>query len=806
MRIPELLAPVGSMDHLKVAINAGASSVYLSGKNYGARKFAENFTLDEIAEAVNTAHLHNVRVYVTVNTLIKEDELENVINYLSKLYAIGVDAVLVQDLGLVELINTHIPNLKIHASTQMTCENQLKLDYLESKGIKRVVLPREMRKNEIASLKTNMELEIFAHGALCYSYSGQCLMSSFKGGRSGNRGTCAQPCRQKYRIEGMNKKDYYLSPCDLSLFNQLKEISELNISCIKIEGRMRSKEYLAITVSNYRKALNRLKSGKTTENEEIQLVFNRGFSQGQFSSTSKRSLRAGHIGLKIGKVINDKKNQIAIMLDDHIKTIPEKGDGLLIIKNDRDYGFEISQDPIITTLNHFKKGKNKQVKDFTRPDKVLVVKKVWQNKKSDFNLENSTAYLTKRNNLAKKVKEIESKGESYVKSKLILTFSLKNKFPNLKARLTLANRKVIECEVRGNTPFEKPIKRNVDADTVKKQLLKVGNYPFQITQININYDGTLFIPISKINELRRNLFEKLEEEVINSYKHKSKKITLPRSESAKTADTANLSFYTNNLNHLKSIENIKRVYLEIPSEDDSLDITSKPHYNINYMVNFIKTAYELSYDKDYELIWKWPDIAHDDLIKVFNRVRGILNKMHINITIMSGSFNGEYGPYCMNITNNETINSLENYKIITLSPELRGNDYENIIRYCKNPDKIEMIVQGSVELMKTRYPLLYKQELKQNYKNNLIDSNNNRHAIHKSISSKELIIFGDSELSLIKEINHLKSIGFVNFAIDGRYKCDDYIKMIDIYRDAINGIINEKELEKISPKNTVANF
>ena len=206
MRIPELLAPVGSMEHLKVAINAGASSVYLSGKEYGARKYATNFTLDEINDAINTAHMHNVKVYVTVNTLIKEDELEDVINYVSKLYAMGVDAVLVQDLGLIELINKHVPKLKIHASTQITCENQQKVDYLKSKGIKRIVLPREMKKEEIESLDKDMEYEIFAHGALCYSYSGQCLMSSFKGGRSENRGTCPHPCLQKYKIVGLKKK------------------------------------------------------------------------------------------------------------------------------------------------------------------------------------------------------------------------------------------------------------------------------------------------------------------------------------------------------------------------------------------------------------------------------------------------------------------------------------------------------------------------------------------------------------------------------------------------------------------------
>lgn len=806
MRIPELLAPVGSMDHLKVAINAGASSVYLSGKDYGARKYATNFTLDEINDAVDIAHLHNVKVYVTVNTLIKESELEDVINYLSKLYAIGVDAVLVQDFGLVDLINQHLPDLKIHASTQMTAENQLKLNYIESKGIKRIVLPREMRKEEISKLKTNMELEIFAHGALCYSYSGQCLMSSFKGGRSGNRGTCAQPCRQKYGIDGIKKQDHYLSPCDLSLYNQLKEIAELNIACIKIEGRMRNKEYLAIVTSSYRKALNKLKSGKEIKSEEISMVFNRGFSEGQFSTQSKRSIRAGHIGLKIGRVIDSHKNQIAIRLDDSLKNIPEKGDGLLIVKNNNDYGLEISQNPIITTLNHFKKGKNKEIKDLNRKNRVLIVKKVRQNKKSDFNLNESDVYLTKRNKLTKKVKEIENKGNSFVKSKLILTFSIKNKFPLLKARLTLANRKEILCEVRGNTPFEKPLKKSVSADTIKKQLSKTDNYPYEITQINVNYDGTLFIPISKINELRRTLFKSLENEVINMYKHEPEKIKLKHKSGVNNSHQANISYYTNNLRDLENIGGVKRVYLEIPNENDDLNMTFNGKYNLNYMISFLKAAYEISYSKDYELIWKWPDIAHDKLIRALNKVRGILNKMRYNIPIMSNSFNAEYGPYSMNVTNTQTIKSLENYKLITLSPELTKKDYEDIITNCENPDKIELLVQGSVELMKSRYSLLHESELKKNYKNYLMDRKNNSYPIHKSISNEEITIFNDSELSLLEEINHLKSLGFTNFAIDGRYKDDNYHNIIKIYESALNGNVNEKELLRYSPKNTLGNY
>ena len=809
MRIPELLAPVGSMEHLKVAINAGASSVYLSGKDYGARKFAQNFTLDEIKEAISTAHMHNVKVYVTVNTLIKQDELEDVINYLARLYSIGVDAVLVQDLGLVELINKHLPNLKIHASTQMTCENQLKLDYLESKGIKRVVLPREMRKDEIKNLKTNMELEIFAHGALCYSYSGQCLMSSFKGGRSGNRGTCAQPCRQKYKVSGIKKEDYYLSPCDLSLFDKLKEIAELDISCIKIEGRMRNKEYLAIVVSNYRKALNKLRSGKESKSEEINLVFNRGFIEGQFNNESKRSLRAGHIGLKIGHVIDSHKNQIAIKIDDKIKSIPQKGDGLLLIKNNKDYGFEISQNPIITTLNHFKKGKNKQVKDLTRKDKVLIVKKVWQNKKSNFNLNESSVFLTKKHDLIKKAHEIENKRTSYVKSKLTLTFSVKNKFPKLKGRLTLANKREIECEVIGNTPFEKPLKKSVSQDIIKKQLSKVDNYPYQITQINVNYDGTLFIPISKINELRRDLFKNIEDEVTKSYAHDLKHITLKTNESKIEKAEPNISFYTNNLNHLKNIDGIKRVYLEIPPEIDTLDINNDENYNLNYMINFLKEAIEISHTNDYELIWKWPDITHDKLIKALNKVKGILNKMNYNIPIMSSSFKGDYGPYSMNITNTETIDSLENYRIVTISPELTREDYENIIKYCKNPNKLELIVQGSIELMKTRYSLLYGKEFKQAKNSSetyLIDKNDNKYPIHKSISSQELILFNFEEISLLPQINHLKEIGYSNFAIDARFRDDKYCEIVNVYKKAFEGKLDKNSLLKYSTKNTLGNY
>ena len=789
MKIPELLAPVGKFEHLKVAINAGASSVYLSGKNYGARKYAGNLTVQEIDQAVDIAHMHNVKVYVTVNTLIYESELEDVMNYLSMLYSIGVDAVIIQDLALVDLIQEHLPDLKIHASTQMTIENQDKLNYLESKGVKRVVLPREMRAEEIQHLKSDMELEVFVHGALCYSYSGQCLMSSFNGARSGNRGECAQPCRQKYTLEGINKKDYYLSPCDLNLHDHLAEISNLNIDCIKIEGRMRSKEYLAIVVSTYRKALNKLKSRKMEKTEDLNLVFNRGFSEGQFKSTSKRSIRAGHVGLKIGEVLNAGKNQIAVMLDDNIKNIPEKGDGLLFIKNDNDYGLEISQNPIITTRNHFNKGKFKQVKDLTRKDKVMIVKKVWQNKKSKFHLDGSTVYLSKRNSLQKKVKEIESKKTSFTKSKLILTFSVKRNYPHLKGRLTLANNKVVEAEITSNTPFEKPLKKNVTQENIKKQLLKVDNYPYDITQVNIAYDGTLFIPISAINQLRRDLFEKLEDKVTNSYKRELNRIKLNKNYQSGDGSFS-ISLCTNNLEHLKNIKGVERVYLEIPPKDNGL-ILEEEQYNLNYMITFLKKAIMISKDNDYELIWKWPSITHDKLIHSLNRVKGILAKMNIEIPIMSNNFNADYAFYDINVCNSKALSSLENYKKVILSPEMSIKDFKDLMRNAECPEKAEIMVYGSVEVIKSRYQLLYNEKNKK-YGNYLTDYKNNRYLVKKSISNEELVIFSEKELSLLDEVSNLRSIGYSNFMIDARFKGDDYIKIVDVLKDTLTSNENEK--------------
>lgn len=769
MKIPELLAPVGSLEHLKIAINAGASAVYLSGKDYGARKFAENFTLEEIKEATRISHLYNVKIYITVNTLIKESELEEVLSYLGKLYQFGVDAVIIQDIGLIKLIREYIPDLTIFASTQTNAENQLKIDYLESLGVKRVILPRELRKEEIAKIKTNMDLEIFAHGALCFSYSGQCLLSSFKGGRSGNRGTCAQPCRQKYLIN--NKEDNYLSPKDLSLFNYLEDIAKLNISSIKIEGRMRSKEYLAIVISSYRKALNKLKANKKVTTEELDLVFNRGFTPGQFENQYAKSLKPGHIGLKIGKTYETKKNQIAIKLKDSLKTIPEKGDGLLFIKGKESYGLEISQDTTLTTLNHYKKGKNKQLKDPNRTDRILIVTRVRENKKIPFNLTKADVYLSKRNKITKKTKEIENKGASYIKSRLNLTFSVKDNYPALKGTLTLPNSKQIKASVLSDVAFETPLKKVLDSETIEKQLLKIGDYPFKVEHININYKDNLFLPVREINQLRRDLLTSLEEEINKLYEHPDFELKYKEEEKSNSNNNPiTFSYYTNDLEHLKVIENVKRVYLEIPPLE-----SNKEKLNINYMVSFLEQAIKIAQDKDYKLIWKWPDIAHDKLIKGLFKVKGILNKLNYDLDIMSPHFNGKYAPYSSNITNSQSVNALTNegYELITLSVELSKEDYADLMKNIENPEKIEVYTQGNIELMKSRYLLFETDEIS--------DKKGNKYPVYNNLSCEEIIILNNEDYSILDEIDYLKSLNITNFSIDGRWKDLEYTKIIDSY-------------------------
>ena len=280
MKKIELLAPAGNIEALKAAIQGGCDAVYIGGDHFGARAFSKNFNNEEIVEAIKYAHLYGVKVYITVNTLIYDNEVDEFLQYIEFIHKNNVDAVLIQDLGMFDLLRKTFPNLELHASTQMHIHNLDGVKLMERLGMKRIVLARETSIDDIKNIVNNCraEIEVFVHGALCISYSGQCLMSSLIGGRSGNRGTCAGSCRLKYDVidnnnQKLNKNNYPLSTKDLNSLEYVGELIDAGVSSLKIEGRMKSKEYVYKVVSIYRKAIDSYyKNGKVIIDDNDMLL------------------------------------------------------------------------------------------------------------------------------------------------------------------------------------------------------------------------------------------------------------------------------------------------------------------------------------------------------------------------------------------------------------------------------------------------------------------------------------------------------------------------------------------------------
>ncbi len=278
MRKLELLAPAGNFDCLVAAVQSGADAVYISGKSFGARSFADNFDMTALETAVDYCHLRGVRVYVTVNTIVSDRETDELCEYLRFLSKIGVDAIIVQDMGVLKIASEIVPELPIHASTQMTIHNSEGVKALVAYGVKRIVLSREASLEDIKTISqlTTAELEVFAHGALCMCYSGQCLMSSIIGGRSGNRGKCAQPCRLPYSVGDGGKQKFYMSLKDLSSLKQLDKMYDAGVASLKIEGRMKGPAYVAAVVGIYRKYIDNPQIVKQEDIMLLDMIFNRG--------------------------------------------------------------------------------------------------------------------------------------------------------------------------------------------------------------------------------------------------------------------------------------------------------------------------------------------------------------------------------------------------------------------------------------------------------------------------------------------------------------------------------------------------
>ena len=511
----ELLAPAGSMEALRAAVQNGCDAVYLGGSMFGARAFANNFDEDEIQEAIAYAHVYGVRVFVTVNTLIREEEFEDCVRYVRFLYEHDVDAVIIQDLGLFSVLRQRFPDMELHASTQMHIHNPQGIRFMESCGASRVVVPRETPLKEIrAYAALGVDLEVFVQGALCVSYSGQCLMSSLTLQRSGNRGECAQNCRMKYQLEKredghreilQGKGEYLLSPKDMNTLERVPELIEAGIASFKIEGRMKRPEYVALMVALYRKAIDAYYEGRAFIYDEavdmqMKKIFNRDFTQGHlfhhYGAQLMNPIRPNHIGVKVGKVIQVTRDKIVIRLQDTLR----QQDGIRILQEPKDIGFQVNflyKDGLL--VNHGAAG------DIVELDKTVPVVK---------------GSIVLKTSDAQQLQALQKSYEAAPRKVAVYAqFTMQAGKPAVLKIMDEEGRSVrVESDAVCETARRMPLKE----ERIAAQLKKSGDTPFVFENISYQLDVQGILPIRELNQMRRSALAKLEEQ--RKILHKQRRI------------------------------------------------------------------------------------------------------------------------------------------------------------------------------------------------------------------------------------------------------------------------------------------
>ncbi len=494
----KIVAPAGNLERFYSAINAGADEVYMGIRGYGARRGAENFTLDEYKEAIDYAHKRGSRVFLTLNTIMKNVEIEYLYTNVKALYEHGLDAVIVQDLGYFRYLKENFPELDIHGSTQMTVANHVEANYLQSLGFTRVVLPREMTFEEIKSIreKTTIELEVFVSGALCISYSGNCYMSSFIGGRSGNRGMCAQPCRKLYATD--DEKGYLLSPKDqLMSLEEIQKLKEIGIESIKIEGRMKEKTYVNEAVNYFKNLINNIDS-----KEKLSSIFNRGYSKGYIQG-NKESLKENTMNKRypsnMGRLLGIISGKELLLQEGIIL-----GDGITYLSRE----YEVLGGDYINRIE--KKHKSEKFKDAQKGDKIILK-----------NSPKGARYVYRNYDKVVNDEIIKRLQKENKKETINLEFYGKlGECPILKGKLCTNKGKIIEKEIKGSAIIEEASKRGATVENIKEKLSETGETGFLVQNCKVDIDNNIFLPISVLKELRRNLLDEMEEELVLSYRRK----------------------------------------------------------------------------------------------------------------------------------------------------------------------------------------------------------------------------------------------------------------------------------------------
>lgn len=707
----ELLSPVGDFECLKAAVQNGADAIYLGASSFSARAKATNFDKNELLEAIKYAKLRNVSVHLALNTLIKNDEFNDAVNLAIDAYNLGVDAIIIQDLGLASFLLKNYPEIPLHASTQMTIHNLDGVKQLESFGFSRVVLARELSIDEIKHIRenTSIELEVFIHGALCISYSGQCLLSSMIGGRSGNRGLCAQPCRLPYElyeenITGKNTlldKGYLLSPRDNCGITFLPELIKSGITSLKIEGRMKTPTYVGTVTRIYRKYIDLLENNinldcnalknmilehlnikneetNLSDLEELTQVFNRGnFSTGHLSSYDNKELifkdKPNNMGIYVGTIshINENKGHLTLKLEEALSI----GDKISI--NNESYTIS---ELMINNKNFDTLSKGSTVKIGRMKGKISVGSKIYRIETQKLNKFIFPTFKEDKN-----LKKVYLNGKITIKENSPICLQIWSNCGYYEDLI---------CEVSLPDIPSSALNKPLTKEKVLEQICKTGNTEFEFSNLDVDLDANLFIQMSTLNNLRRIALEKLEKLVIEKNTHNLEKTSLKSFSKIEKEQNSNtkISLLLNILNlnfDYSSLENIDKVYIP-------LKYFTKEYFNVlsNVVNSFDTYIYMPHIIKD--------DVNLDNIISKL-KIKGFVIS-HISQLDLVAKYNLELiGNFNLNIYNNYSVNELKNLNFTThtISPELNKSEVSNI---CQTSSiKSEIIVYGKLPVMTNNY-------------------------------------------------------------------------------------------------------
>lgn len=651
----ELLAPAGNMSSLEAAVIAGADAVYLGASEFSARAKAKNFNIEELMEAITYAHLRNVKIFVTMNILIADTEFEEALKLAQKLYDIGVDALIVQDFGLVKEIKKLLPDFELHASTQMAINNYYGALFLKDMGFSRIVLARETPIFEIKKIKElNIDIEVFIHGALCVCYSGECLMSSMIGGKSGNRGECAQACRKQYEIFDLDKNSvsdskYYLSPKDLNTLDEVKQLLAAGAFSLKIEGRMKSPQYVYQVVSAYKNAI----SGKldTTDKQNVEQAFNRGFTKGLFNGDFGRNFvsydRPDNRGIEIGKVMSVRKNKAKVVFSDTVFA----GDGLEFKNGGKTFG--------IKTDKKYLKGKEYilDLPEFTEKESII----------------NRTFSIKWKENIDSKLETDEYKIP--IDMKVIAKVGQK---PIIYGKTSFVKDYYQLDEI-----IEAAHKSPITEDKITENLSKLNDTIFYLNSLKLDLDKDAFMRISSVNALRRGIIGKIERQILNKkVVRKKKNNLLVETDKILLKNHTKIKVFFNKFEHLEKVD-----FNKID------EIIIRPNHVNKFKSRYPQLKFSVYLDKFYSYI---------ELEKVRNyilehrEIEGIwINNISQYYIFKNDDIkiNGDIGLNVFNKSSLDFLSKLGLYSV-TLSPELNAkqikvlstvNSNTNIVSYGRLP-------------------------------------------------------------------------------------------------------------------------